>query len=125
MLTLSNQIVATCCSLRDADCRDDSENISRSHAPDPDVMQGKGRNQPTALILNSADSERILKDFSLHYVGIAHGIVKAELEKIGEGHQRIVAFVTDWNGIVNIPANYQGMAVTFTQYIPPGAVFQL
>ncbi|MBU6453610.1 MAG: hypothetical protein KGS72_17660 [Cyanobacteria bacterium REEB67] len=125
MLNPNNSIAATCCSLRDADCCDGIDKISRSHAPDPDVMQGKGRHQPTALILNSADGERILKDFSLHYVGIAHGIVKAELEKVDDSHQRIIAFVTDWNGIVNIPANYQGLSVTFTQYIPPGAVFQL
>jgi hypothetical protein len=65
-----------------------------------------------------------LADFSQRYVGPAHGIIKAELE-VKNDVQRILVHVSDWNGVLNIPTNFQGMTVAFTQYIQPGAIWQL
>jgi len=74
---------------------------------------------------STADSERILADFTKLYVGPAHGIDKAELEAVEGGSQRIVVFVYDWNGILNIPSRYQGMKVAFTQFVPTGGIWQV
>ena len=92
----------------------------RTHAPDPETIS---KAKPATLV-STADGQRILKEFSLQYVGMAYGIAKVELET-SEGAQHIVAFVNDWNGVVNIPTNYQGLSVSFTQFVPPGAIFGL
>jgi hypothetical protein len=95
---------------------------SGSHSPDPETI---GRTKPLAIAVTTSDSQRILADFTSLYVGPAHGIDKAVLEAVEGGNQRIVVFVYDWNGILNIPTKYQGLVVTFTQFVPPCATWQL
>jgi len=92
-----------------------------SHSPDPDRLS---KAKVAACAISPGESERILADFNQRYVGPAHGIIKAELE-VKDDVQRILVHVSDWNGVLNIPANFQGMAVAFTQYVPPGAIWQL
>ncbi|MBS2011140.1 MAG: hypothetical protein JST01_29070 [Cyanobacteria bacterium SZAS TMP-1] len=92
-----------------------------SHSPDPETM---ARPKPAACALSKPDSERILAAFSTRYVGVAHGIVKAELE-VKDDNQRILVYVDDWNGVVNIPTSFQGMTVVFMQYVPEGSIWQL
>jgi hypothetical protein len=77
------------------------------------------------VVISAAESEHALADFAKLYVGPAHGIDNAELQAVEGGGQRIVAFVYDWNGVLNIPANFQGLPVSFTQYIPVTGTWQL
>jgi hypothetical protein len=102
-------------------CTCHNRDLQCTHAPDPDAMS---RVKPATLI-SAVDGERILKEFSSLYSGIAHGIVSVKLDKDEEGKPRILAYVSDWNGTVNIPTSFQGLAVSFTQYVPPGAIFQV
>jgi hypothetical protein len=92
----------------------------RTHSHDPIAI---GQSKPLAIALSQSDRERILADFAKLYVGAAHGIDKAVLEATDADCQRIVVYVYDWNGILNIPENYQGMPVAFTQYVPIGGIW--
>ncbi len=96
---------------------------SGKRSPDSEAI---GRNKPVAVAaLSRDDRERVLADFAKLYVGPAHGIDKAELEAVDGQSQRIVAYVYDWNGILNIPSSYQGIPVAFTLYVPQGGLFQV
>jgi len=94
-----------------------------THSPDPDKV-GNANTLP-AEKRSSDDNERILVEFTRQYVGLAHGIVKAELERAANDNQCIRVYVDDWNGVINIPKTFLGLEVTFTQFVPPGGVWQL
>jgi hypothetical protein len=81
--------------------------------------------KPDAVKLSKSDSECALADFIREFVGPAYGIDKAELKTTEGGNLQIVAFVYDWNGIINTPDNYHGLIVSFTQFVPTGATWQL
>jgi hypothetical protein len=94
-------------------------------SPTSDDSQACSRSKPSLVAISAAESEQALTAFAKLYVGPAHGIDNAELESVEGGGQRIVAFVYDWNGILNIPSNFQGLPVSFTQYVPVAGTWQL